>query len=114
MTTEEFITSLQKDPKSNTFATTLEVINQYYSFTPTGFRNGNLENQAGENNGSCRIFAFAQLHGLDPATTLACFGDFYFKEVLRDPEGDGHQNIRNFMKTGWKGIEFNGIPLKAK
>ncbi|MCB0450192.1 MAG: HopJ type III effector protein, partial [Confluentibacter sp.] len=41
-----------------------------------------------------------------------CFGKFYFEEVLNDPNGTGHQNIRNFIKTGFEGLRFDGQPLK--
>jgi hypothetical protein len=34
--------------------------------------------------------------------------------VLKHPEATDHQNIRNFMKTGWEGIRFEGEALKAK
>jgi hypothetical protein len=48
---------------------------------------------------------------LTPIETLTCFGDYYFIEVLQNPEGTNHQNIRNFIKTGWKGIHFDSIAL---
>ena len=39
----------------------------------------------------------------------------YYREVLADPDGDSHQNIRNFMKYGWDGVPFeNGIALTKK
>jgi HopJ type III effector protein. len=44
---------------------------------------------------------------------LALFGEFY-RDVLATPEGDDHQNIRNFMKTGWAGVQFNTTPLTEK
>jgi hypothetical protein len=31
--------------------------------------------------------------------TLSCFGAYYQEDVLGDPDGTSHQNIRNFMKT---------------
>ena len=46
--------------------------------------------------------------------TLACFGAFYTEDVLKNPDGTDHQNIRNFMKTGWDGIAFYGEPLTLK
>jgi hypothetical protein len=33
---------------------------------------------------------------------------------LGDPSGTNHQNIRNFMKTGWNGIQFEGEALQLK
>jgi hypothetical protein len=42
------------------------------------------------------------------------WGQFY-REVKADPKGDSHQNIRNFMKTGWEGVPFeNGVALTRK
>lgn len=39
----------------------------------------------------------------------------YYREVKDDPNGDSHQNIRNFMKYGWEGVPFeNGIALTRK
>ncbi|GAK84871.1 type III effector HopPmaJ [Vibrio ponticus] len=39
------------------------------------------------------------------------FGDFYRKDVLGNPDGDDHQNIRNFIAHGWNGIKFEGQAL---
>jgi len=73
-----------------------------------------LANEAGQNSGSCKIFAFAQRHGLSQQQALACFGTYYRDDVLQNPNGTDHQNIRNFMDTGWPGIAFDGEPLHAK
>ena len=73
-----------------------------------------LENSKDENLGSCKLLAFAKLQNLSKEETLACFGQFYFEDVLKSPNGEGHQNIRNFMKTGFEGLFFEGTPLKKK
>jgi hypothetical protein len=73
-----------------------------------------LHNAAGENSGSCKIFAFAELQKLSGEATLSCFGAYYREEVLGDLEGTNHQNIRNFMKSGWDGIAFYGEALTSK
>ncbi len=39
-------------------------------------------------------------------------GPFDFNQVTA--ESDDHANIRNFMKTGWAGIQFEGEVLKEK
>ncbi|WP_020160770.1 HopJ type III effector protein [Methylobacter marinus] len=100
------------------FDETIAVITENYHYQPTEFSNGQngdaLTNAAGTNEGSCKIFAFARLHGLDQQQTLNLFGDYYRVDVLNDPDGTGHQNIRNFMKYGWDGISFNGEALTAK
>ena len=114
MNLESFLEKLNQTPQAITFAETITVIEANYDFTPTAFENGLQHNAAGENSGSCKLFAFAELQQLSEAKTLACFGAYYFEEVLGDPEGTNHQNIRNFMKTGWNGIAFYGSPLTLK
>ena len=111
MTIQEFITKLTKEPKNIQFSETMAVIDAHYEFTPTLFQNGNLENKAGENSGSCKLFSFAKLQELSKEDTLACFGSIYFDEVLNDPSGSGHQNIRNFMITGFDGLKISGVAL---
>ncbi len=95
------------------FNETMEIVEALYDFTPTGFTNGDTRNEAGENNGSCKLFAFAKIHDFTEAQTLALFGEHY-RNVLATPDGDDHQNIRNFMTTGWGGITFDGIALVEK
>lgn len=96
------------------FEETLAVIDGAYRFTPTAFSNGPHHNRAGDNNGSCRIFAFARLHGLSEGETLALFGQHYRERVLAHPGGSDHTNIRQFMRTGWAGIRFAGEPLTPR
>ena len=90
----------------------MAVIESNYNFTPTAFKNGDLQNNEGENSRSCKLFAFAKLQGFTKEETLSCFGKFYFDDVLNDPKGTGHQNIRNFMKTGFEGLVFKTEALK--
>ena len=114
MNLEAFKQKLKDTPNSIEFSETMSVIESNYEFTPTTFKNGDLQNNAGENSGSCKLFAFAKLQGFTKEDTLACFGKFYFDDVLKDPNGTGHQNIRNFIKTGFDGLVFEGEPLKLK
>lgn len=111
MSLNEFIENLGVSPEAINFSDTMAVIDAHYEFTPVFFSNGDIENAAGQNNGSCKIFFFARLHQLTEEQTLHCFGDFYRKDVLESPEGDGHQNIRNFIHHGWQGIRFDGEAL---
>jgi type III HopJ-like effector protein len=106
-----FIAKLSQQPEQIEFSDTMAVIDQNYTFTPTTFINGNTINEANQNNGSCKIFAFGQLNSLSEQQTLACFGAYYRNDVLNNPDGDDHQNIRNFMVAGWNGIEFNSQAL---
>ena len=94
------------------------VIAAQYAYTPTRFTNGRgddrIVNMAGENEGSCKIFALGQLLGLTQQQTLACFGRFYREDVLQHPQGDNHANIRCFMRHGWAGIHFDSEALVPK
>ena len=114
MTLDTFLSHLRKNPHAIAFDDTIALIDSLYDFTPTAFLNGEQDNAAGENNGSCKIFAFGQLNGLTETETLTCFGRYYREDVLGDPDGPGHANIRNFMRHGWAGIDFEGTPLKNK
>lgn len=105
---------LKNEPENTLFSEVISVINENYLYTPTSFINGDIENVAGTNEGSCKIFAFAQLNNLSEQQTLACFGDYYRIDVLLHPEGNDHGNIRNFMQTGWQGIKFSSVALRLK
>ncbi len=105
---------VRRQPERVDFGETIAAIEAVYQFTPTSFINGSLVNDAGQNNGSCKIFAFARLHQLTESQTLALFGDYYRQDVLQNPDGQDHQNIRNFMQSGWAGVQFSGDALQAQ
>lgn len=105
---------LKRQPETIQFADVMIYIDEHYYFTPTAFKNGNMVNEAHQNNGSCKIFSFAKLHSLNEQETLILFGDFYRKDVLENPNGEDHQNIRNFIKFGWEGVHFEGNALEKK
>jgi hypothetical protein len=100
------------------FAETIAMIEAHYNYQPTEFSNGvgddRLMSPAGTNEGSCKIFAFAQLHDLTIEQTLNLFGDYYRLDVLQNPNGTDHQNIRLFIKYGWRGVSFQNSSLTAK
>lgn len=95
------------------FAKVLEFIDTNYQHQPTAFKNGDAYNEATQNQGSARVFAFAQLNKLSADDTLYLFAEHY-KAVLDTPKGTDHQNIRQFIAHGWAGIAFEGEALKAK
>ena len=111
MNLELFLQQLSTAPDTIEFDVTLSVIDQNYLFTETAFQNGDTFNEAGQNNGSCKLFAFAKLNALNESDTLACFGKYYREDVLKHPDGTDHQNIRNFMVSAWSGIQFKGEAL---
>jgi len=109
-----FLDALKTRPESIEFSDTIAVIEATYNFEPTAFVNGDTRNEAGQNNGSCKIFAFGLLNDLTPAQTLQCFGQYYRVDVLQNPDNTDHQNIRNFMVKGWEGVKFDSQALAEK
>jgi hypothetical protein len=110
-TINDLITQLHQAPDTIEFTTVMQVISQFYNYTPAGFSNGTLLNAAGSNEGSCKIFHFAQLHKLSESKTLHLFGRYYRDDVLGNPTGGDHANIRHFILTGWSEIKFDGLAL---
>lgn len=114
MTIKEFVTKLKNNPKQLIFSETMSVIENNYVFTPTAFKNGDLQNSDAENLGSSKVFSLALKQKLTKEETLACFGQYYFIDVLENPNGTDHQNIRNFMNTGFEGLVFEDETLVEK
>ncbi|MCG3886117.1 HopJ type III effector protein [Photobacterium leiognathi] len=115
---DALLQALKNAPESVEFQQVMAVIAEHYDYQAATFYNGldndMLKNDAGTNEGSCKIFAFAKLNQLSEQETLACFGQYYRNDVLAHPENNDHQNIRHFMKFGWSGIQFETFPLTAK
>ena len=100
------------------FEDVLAFVNTRYDYTPTRFSNGlgtePVVNEAGKNEGSCRLFALARLNRLSEDDTVLLFGRFYRDDVLKNPAGSDHANIRRFMQDGWAGIRFEGDALAPR
>ena len=114
MSLAALLEQLSSHPETVEFDQVMAVIDAHYQYTPAAFTNGDLHNAAGDNAGSCKIFAFAQLNDLDQQATLACFGQYYRGDTLNNPDGNDHQNIRNFIKHSWPGIHFETAPLVSR
>ena len=111
---EEIITLIEKLKENGlTFKEVIEFIETRYQHQPTAFKNGEAYNEATQNQGSAKVFSFAQLNNLSKEDTLYLFAEHY-QAVLNTPDGTDHQNIRQFMKHGWSGIAFEGQALLAK
>lgn len=95
------------------FKEVMGFIEAFYEHQPTAFKNGQVYNEATQNQGSAKVFSFAQLNKLDKTDTLYLFAEHY-QAVLKDPDGTDHQNIRQFMIHGWAGVTFEGVALRAK
>ncbi len=114
MTIHNLLEKINQTPESIEFSEVIATIDENYDFTPATFSNGETVNEAGKNSGSCKLFSFAKLQNLSAEQTLACFGAYYRIDVLENPQGTDHQNIRNFIKFGWGGITFEGEALTVK
>jgi len=114
MNLSDYLNKLKTTPESISFDETISTIDEHYNFTPSAFSNGEIKNKANENNGSCKIFFFAKQQQLPEELTLHCFGDYYRKDVLQNPNADDHQNIRNFITSGWSALSFDSSALKVK
>ncbi|MCH8529921.1 MAG: HopJ type III effector protein [Saccharospirillum sp.] len=114
MTLTDFIDQLYTQPESIQFNDAIALIDQEFEFTPVAFSVGKQHNDAGTNQGSCRLLAFAHTMTLPKDATLALFGDYYRKDVLGNPDGTDHANIRQFMQHGWKGVHFSDTALVKK
>ena len=69
MRIDDFLHKLRTQPESILFTDTMETIEANYDFTPVGFTNGTVVNEAGTNSGSCKLFAFAKLQQLSKEET---------------------------------------------
>ncbi|EGQ8086352.1 HopJ type III effector protein [Vibrio vulnificus] len=114
MSLKDLLAKLAETPEAVEFQEVIDVIDSHYVFVPAAFQNGDTHNEAGQNNGSCKIFSFAQLNELNEEQTLACFGRYYRHDVLLHPKNDDHQNIRNFIRFGWSGVQFDTQALTEK
>eukprot|EP00531_Pseudo-nitzschia_arenysensis_P011447 CAMPEP_0116132966 /NCGR_PEP_ID=MMETSP0329-20121206/9846_1 /TAXON_ID=697910 /ORGANISM="Pseudo-nitzschia arenysensis, Strain B593" /LENGTH=211 /DNA_ID=CAMNT_0003627549 /DNA_START=44 /DNA_END=679 /DNA_ORIENTATION=+ len=111
---EVFNANVEMSADDLTFEEVMEVIDENFETGLIEFKNGDILNKQGENEGSAKVLSYAALSDFDKETTLKLWGQYY-REVLADPDGDSHQNIRNFMKYGWDGVPFeNGIALTSK
>ena len=118
MTNQTLIEKIKSAPDTVSFNEVIDYIMSTYQYSPAQFYNGHnddkVTNEAGTNEGSCKIFAFAQLAGLSEQETLNCFGDYYRHDVLQHPDNTDHANIRTFMRHGWSGIKFQSAALAAR
>lgn len=117
MKIEEFIEQVKKGTRVS-FKETMAVVEENYIYTPVQFFNGigddPVVNPSGSNEGSCKIFALGKRFGLSKEETVSLFGELYWKDVVENPDGTDHANIRTFLRDGWEGIRFEADPLKPR
>ncbi|PIA67723.1 HopJ type III effector protein [Pseudomonas sediminis] len=95
------------------FSETLAFVAAHYDYQPSAFRNGDVENATGQNEGSCKTLGLALLEGFSNDEALRAFGEHY-RSVLATPQGSDHGNIRALMVHGLDGVKFEQQPLKSK
>jgi hypothetical protein len=95
------------------FADTLAFVAAHYDYQPQAFSNGEVENAAGQNEGSCKTLGLALLEGLSDEEALLAFGEHY-RSVIATPEGTDHGNIRALIANGLAGVKFSAQPLTRK
>ena len=100
-----FLNKLRMDPENIQFSDVIAVIDAHYDHIPTVFSNGTMINEATQNQGSAKVFSFARIHNLSEIETLQCFAE-HFRDVEANPDGNNHQNIRQFIANGWAGIRL--------
>lgn len=126
---KDFITKAKLNPDGIMFSDTMKIVDTYCDYMKKSFAVGDVTSEAGENEGSSKMFSLARLLHLDRKdpgprfmlseeadinASLVLFGEIY-RDVLANPAGDDHPNIRSAMKCGWSGIRFpNGISLSYK
>lgn len=99
--------------KKAKFVDVLAFIDERYLHTPTAFTNGKQYNTENENQGSAKVFSFAQINGISKEDTLLLFAE-HGEAVLATPDATDHQNIRQFILNGWEGVTFDGAALQVK
>ena len=109
----DLLKRIKEQPQELMFEDVMVLIDSMYDFHPAMFKNGPIINEAGENNGSCKLLSFGLHHHLTKEQVLHCFGQHY-REVVANPDGNSHANIRQFIQTGWDGVSFEGEPLTPK
>jgi len=111
---ELFNANLEMGGDDITFEEVTKLLDEHYESALCEFQNGGLTNKPGENQGSANVLSYAALSNLDDESTLKLWGQYY-RDVKNTPSGTDHQNIRNFIKSGWNGVKFEfGISLTRK
>jgi len=108
---QDFLNAIQQNDYM--FSSTLAFIDLWFTHTPCAFNNGSVYNSAEQNQGSCKVLAFALLEGLTTEQALRCFGEHY-RDVIATPETDNHHNLRRLLKEGLEDISFEGTPLTLR
>lgn len=111
MAIEQLTPAYLKENPQIAFADILAYLAERYQYTPQAFHNGSKLNLASENQGSAKVLYFAQSQNWSKEDTLLLFAEHY-QDVLNNPTGTSHENIRQFMQNGWEAVQFDGPVLQ--
>ena len=112
---KQLVVLVMTDHETITCPMVMDVVEKSYRVRSVPFSVGDVSSAAGENMGSAKILSLGQMLSLSKEVTLWLFGDYYREDVLKNPEGTDHANIRAFMKVGWSGVSFpEGLALEDK
>ena len=75
---EVFNANLEMSGDEIKFEEVIEIIDTHYEYGLIEFKNGDILNQAGENEGSAKVLSYAALSDLDKETTLKVSTDYYY------------------------------------
>ncbi|MBT3727100.1 hypothetical protein HOG21_05480 [bacterium] len=99
--------------EAETFDDFIAFVDKYFMLISTGFNNNGLKNNKFKNEGSLKVLAFAKYCKMTDVTEIAGLFKGYYKDVLKDPKGDNHQNIRHLINGSIYEVSFdvNIVPL---
>ena len=95
MSLSEFLEKLSTDANKVEFEESIRLIEELFEVIPCEFSIGNHSNAKGSNLGSLKILAFSIKYNLSTDQTLNMFGKYYREDVINNPNGNDHQNIRH-------------------
>ena len=111
----ELLGLLGRAPEQIQFKLVMDAVEELYDVREVNFSVGDVVSEPGQNMGSAKILSFATYSKLEKGTTLQLFGDYYRKDVLENPDGTDHANIRAFIKGGWDCVKFpDGLAVTPK
>ena len=110
MEIEQLTPAFLRENPTTPFVAILAYIQANFSYTPQSFQNGTKLNLASENQGSAKVLFFAKQANWSAEDTLLLFAEHY-QDVVQNPTGTSHENIRQFIQNGWEGVKFDGNVL---
>ena len=80
---EVFNANVEMDAGDLTFEEVIEIIDTHYEYGLIEFKNGDIVNKQGENEGSAKVLSYAALSDMDKATTLKVRTQAFRRDALQ-------------------------------